>query len=164
MTTHTHTLARGRALSVAVWAMREQYALKLESFQHRCVFVWMIIGEWTVFIMCDWRRCFVMASQRKEEDVLTAHFSLWGGNLKDFNALFQCVCVIKVKAACDHVRVCDIWPILHFTVNRMIRNFTSVSLSCCGLTLYDLWTLRLSWIKKKTTPDWRWFGSDRLRI
>lgn len=46
--THTHTHARGSALSTTVWDTREQCALRLESFQHHCVFVLMITAEWSL--------------------------------------------------------------------------------------------------------------------
>lgn len=149
MTTHTHARAQRYCMSHA-WTMRAQTGV-ISAAVRVCVDdYWRMI-----FTMCNWHRCLCLCvvvsswsftEMRKMCWLLTSvcEEEIW-------RILMLCftVCVIKVKAACDHVRVCDIWPILHFTVNRMIRNFTSVSVyseSCCGL--YDLWTLDLSWIEK----------------
>lgn len=111
---HTHARTRERAQHYCMrhaWTMRAQTGVISTSLRV-CVddYCWMISTRCDCHRRLCLCRCFVMVSQRKEEDVFTAHNSLWGGNLKDFNALFQCVCVrvcvIKVKAACDHACVC----------------------------------------------------------
>lgn len=161
---HKHTHARGSALSTTVWDTREQCALRLESFQHHCVFVLMIIAEWSPLgvigiavcvcvVVSSWslrgrrKMCSLLTTVCEEEiwRILTLCFSVCVC-VSECKCKCVCECVIKVKAACDHARVCEIWLILYFTVNRMIRNFTSVCIwSRCGL--YDFWMLYLSWIK-----------------
>lgn len=110
------------------WTMRAQTGVISTSLRV-CVddYCWMISTR------CDWHRClclcrcFVMVSQRKEEDVFTAHYSLWGGNLKDFNAVFQCVCVCECKCVCVSVLLKWKQPVIMRVCVRSGRFFISLS-------------------------------------